>query len=82
MTTPKPRNGYLGWLLVATICGGASGGATWIRKPSQHNPAITTTDWHTICRNVDNLQRDVTKLTADVGRILDRLPPQPPQKLP
>lgn len=82
MTKPKTPNGVGGWVLIALLCGGASGGATWLRPTPSHNPNITSTAWNEMCRDVDNLQRDLAELTFTVREVLRLVPPQPPHKQP
>lgn len=64
------------------LCGGASGGATWLRPLPPHNPDITTAAWVKMTVDVERIDRNLVKLTADVREIAQRLPRQPAQKQP
>lgn len=72
-TNPKPRNGVGSWIVIAVLCGGASGGATYLRP---HNPNITTEGWITMKQDVKYLREAVLKHGLKLDAIAARLPPQ------
>ena len=82
MTTPKPPNGVGGWIALALLVLGGSTGGSYLRPAPPHNPDITTTAWNKMCRDVDNLQRDLAELNVAVREVLRLVPQQPPHKQP
>lgn len=78
MTTPNPkaRNGVGGWIAIAMLCGGASGGATYLRPPPSHNPDITTADWITMKQDVKYLREVALTHGLKLDVIITRLPQQ------